>query len=215
MTKLIIKYSDFEFPGLLKEMSDCPKKLYCVGNTELLKSKKIISVVGSRNMSGYGKRVIGELVGGLVKDDWVIVSGMAYGVDSEVHWKCVQNKGKTIAVLASGADIATPKGNSEIYRNIVNNGGLVISEINFGEMPKSKNEFLKRNRIVAGIGIGVVVIEGGGQSGSLVTARLAAEEGREVWAVPGRIFDENSMATNWLIKNGATIVINTQEIGLK
>ncbi|KKQ89860.1 MAG: protecting protein DprA protein, partial [Candidatus Shapirobacteria bacterium GW2011_GWE1_38_92] len=78
-----------------------------------------------------------------------------------------------------------------------------------------KNEFLKRNRIVAGIGIGVVVIEGGGQSGSLVTARLAAEEGREVWAVPGRIFDENSMATNWLIKNGATIVINTQEIGLK
>jgi len=166
-------------------------------------------------MSVYGKKVIGELVGGLVKDDWVIVSGMAYGVDSEVHRKCVQNKGKTIAVLASGADIATPKGNSEIYRNIVNNGGLVISEINFGEMPKSKNEFLKRNRIVAGIGIGVVVIEGGGQSGSLVTARLAAEEGREVWAVPGRIFDENSMATNWLIKNGATIVINTQEIGLK
>ena len=116
MTKLIIKYSDFEFPDLLKEMSDCPKKLYCVGNVELLKSKKIISVVGSRNMSVYGKKVIGELVGGLVKDDWVIVSGMAYGVDSEVHRKCVQNKGKTIAVLASGADIATPKGNSEIYR---------------------------------------------------------------------------------------------------
>lgn len=213
--KKIIGRDDELFPKMLNEISDCPGKIYGVGNLDLLKSKKIIAVVGSRNMSQYGRSVIRYLVPKLVEEGWVIVSGMAYGVDSEVHKICLENKGKTIAVLASGADVVSPKGNSEIYKKIIEDEGLIISEREFGKNLEDKNDFLKRNRIVAGLGVGVIVVEGGIHSGCLVTARLAAEEGREVWAVPGRITDPTSVATNWLIKNGASIVINTQEIGLK
>lgn len=189
----------------------CPEKLYCLGNTELLKERGLLAVVGSRNMSEYGKRMVNKLVPEFVKAGITIVSGMALGVDAEAQKVCIENGGKTIAVLASGVDVASPVSNKWLYEMILKNDGLIVSEFENGTWP-SADKFLQRNRIVSGLSKGTVVIEGSHRSGTLVTARLAAEQGREVWAVPGRVEDTNSAAPNYLIRNGANIVIEAQEI---
>lgn len=208
-----LKNTDKNFPKLLKQIYESPSEIYCLGNVDLLNEEKIIAVVGSRQMSRYGKEAINILIPELVKNNFVIVSGMALGVDAEVHKVCLENKGKTIAVLASGVDVVSPKSNEWIYKMILENNGLIISEYKNATMPQKEN-FLKRNRIVAGISKGVLVIEGGRRSGSLVTAKLALEQGREVMAVPGRINDENSWTPNYLIKNGAIIVTELQDVFL-
>ena len=196
---------------LLKQISDCPKKLFCLGNEELLKEKKLVAVVGSRKMSEYGKWVIGMMVPELVKNGIVIVSGMAFGVDAEAHRVCMENGGKTIAVLASGVDMVSPKSNQWVYEMILKNKGLIVSEYKNGTEP-SAEKFLARNRIISGLSQGVLVIEGAKKSGAMNTASNAAKQGREVWAVPGRINDENSATPNWLIKNGAKLITEAEEI---
>ena len=196
---------------LLKQINDRPAKLFCLGNEELLKEEKLVAVVGSRRMSEYGKWVIREMVPELVKNSIVIVSGMAFGVDAEAQRVCIENGGKTIAVLASGVDVVSPKGNEWLYQMILKNRGLIVSEYKNGTEP-SADKFLSRNRIISGLSLGVLVVEGAARSGAMNTAANAAKYGREVWAVPGRINDENSATPNWLIKNGAKLVSEVGEI---
>ncbi|MFA5828301.1 MAG: DNA-processing protein DprA [Candidatus Shapirobacteria bacterium] len=208
--KVICKDSD-SFPYLLRQIPDCPDRLYCLGNTELLREKKALAVVGSRNISEYGKEVVEKLVPELVRTGIVVVSGMAFGVDAQVQRVCTERGGKTIAVLASGVDVVSPRSNKWLYELILASGGLIVSEYANGVLP-APEKFLARNRIISGISRGVVVIEGSKRSGTLVTARLAAEQGREVWAVPGRMTDTNSAAPNYLIKNGANIVTGIEDL---
>ena len=209
MSKFIIRSNRY-FPYLLREAGKDVSGIYCLGNVELLKTNRVVAVVGSRQMSEYGKNVTKALVKKLVSADIVIVSGLAFGVDAEAHRICLDNGGKAIAVLASGVDVVSPMGNRKIYEEILGNGGLVVSEYVDGTRP-DRGKFLERNRIVAGLSKGVVVVEGGRRSGTLVTARLAGEYGREVWAVPGRIDEENSFAPNYLIKNGAEVILSLED----
>ncbi|HEX8923602.1 MAG TPA: DNA-processing protein DprA [Patescibacteria group bacterium] len=206
-----INYREENYPKLLRQISDFPKMIYSLGNMELLNYEKIIAVVGSRKMSQYGNEAVEWLVPQLVKSGWVIVSGMAFGVDAQVQDCCIKNGGKTIAVLASGANVISPKSNKWLYDKILENKGLIISEQGWGKEPK-REFFLKRNRIVTGLSLGVIVVEGGCRSGTLVTAKLALEQGREVWCIPGRIFDENSYCPNFLISNGANLLNNIEDI---
>jgi len=207
----VVYQNSKSFSYLLRQVGDCPSKLYCLGNLELLKEKKILAVVGSRNISEYGRIIVKEAVPELVGAGIIIASGMALGVDAEAQKVCIENSGKTIAVLASGVDVASPMSNKWLYEMILKNNGLIISEYTNGTLPTPEN-FLARNRIISGLAKGVMVIEGSSRSGTLVTARLAAEQGREVWAVPGRINDANSAAPNYLIKNGANIFLGAEEI---
>lgn len=202
---------DEDYPKLLKQIPDSLKGLYCLGNSSLLIFPKLVAVVGSRKMSSYGKKVVGMLVPELVKREVVVVSGMALGVDAEVHRVCLECGGKTIAVLASGVDVVSPKSNGDIYESILKKDGLIISEYSDGRQA-SRVKFLERNRIVAGLCSIVIIVEGGKRSGTLVTARLALDYGREVWAVPGRIDDENSWTPNYLINNGAVPVFDIDDM---
>jgi DNA processing protein len=209
--QITITKLDKNFSELLRQVPDCPEKLYCLGNIDLLWEKKVVAVVGSRKMSGYGKLMVEKIVTGAVGSDFVVVAGMALGVDAWVHEVCLKNKGKTIAVLAGGVERARPMANQQIYQNIIKAGGLIVSEDKEGEVI-DKNSFLRRNRIVAGLSLGVVVVEGERKSGTLNTASWAGKYGREVMAVPGKVGDGLSEAPNWLIKNGAGLVENFSDI---
>ena len=184
--------------------------MHFLGNQNLLK-EKAIAVVGSRRMSEYGKEVVGMLVPKLVARGLVIVSGMALGIDAEVHRTCLDCGGKTIAVLASGVDVVSPRSNQWIYKRIIEEGSLVVSEFENGTLPKPE-QFLQRNQTIAALSMGVIVVEGAKRSGSMVTAKWALEMGKEVYAVPGRITDENSWTPNWLISQGAVIINTLDEI---
>lgn len=209
-TKVLYKNKN-DFPSLLKEINNCPEKIFCMGNLGLLKEKKVMAVVGSRKISQYGKRLVEMIVPNLAANDIVVVSGMALGVDAEAQRVCLEMKGKTIAVLASGVDVVSPKSNKWLYQQIIENNGLILSEYKNGTLPCKRN-FLDRNRIISGLSLGVLVIEGDVNSGTLITAKYAAEQGREVMAFPGRIDEENSKAPNYLIKNGARLVTEVGDI---
>jgi DNA processing protein len=196
---------------LKQNFFNLPNKLFYLGNKNLLNEEKIIAVVGSRKMSDYGKEVIGKIVPELVKNNFCIISGMAFGVDAEAQKTVLDYGGKTIAVLGSGVDVVSPKGNQWLYERILKENGLIVSEYVLGTQPSPQN-FLARNRIIAGLSQGVLVIEGGKRSGTLVTAKYAIEQGKEVMAVPGRITEENSIAPNFLIKNGIQIVTEVSDI---
>jgi len=208
---MIVKKNDKGFSYLLRQITDCPERLYCLGNIKLLKNSKVLAVVGSRKMTEYGRSVVSKLVPEIVKAGVTIVSGMALGVDAEAQKICIENGGTTIAVLASGVDVVSPMSNKWLYEKILQNQGLIVSEYANG-MQASPDKFLARNRIISGLAKGVVVVEGSQRSGTLVTARLAANQGREVWAVPGRMDDINSATPNYLIKNGAEILTEATEI---
>lgn len=167
--------------------------------------------MGSRKMSDYGKEVIKWLVPELVNRKYVIVSGMALGVDAEVHKVCLDMGGKTIAVLASGVDVISPMVNKLIYERIIKEGSLIVSEYKNGTLPKPE-QFLERNRVIAQLSTAVVVVEGAKRSGSMVTAKWALELNKDVLAVPGRVTDENSWTPNWLIAQGARILFDLSEL---
>lgn len=185
-------------------------KRYYLGDKTLLRQKSI-AVVGSRNMSEYGKEVVNWLVPCLVKKGYVVVSGMALGVDAEVHKACLEAGGKTVAVLASGVDVVSPKSNEWIYNRILAEGGLIVSEYANGTQPRAI-QFLERNRLVADLSSGVVVVEGAKRSGTLVTAKFALELNKEVYAIPGRLNDVNSWTPNWLLSQGARMVTSIEDI---
>lgn len=198
--------TDVRYPPLLREISDAPFVLYVKGRRGKMPIDltKTIGVVGSRNVTSYGREVTWQIVAGLVSAGCTIVSGMAYGVDAVAHEAALEAGGSTIAVLGCGVDVIAPPSNAGLYHRIIGCGtGAVVSEMPLGFRP-AKGLFPARNRIISGLCRGVVVTEGAENSGSLITARYAAEQGREVFAVPGAVTNPNSRGPFRLLKNGAT-----------
>ena len=204
----IITYQDELYPAKLMNIYDRPPFLYVRGN--LNKNDINIAVVGSRLASTYGKYTTEKISRELALKGLTIVSGMARGIDSVAHRGALTAHGRTIAVLGSGLDVIYPPENKKLFTDIIQNGA-VISEFPPGTPPLSAN-FPTRNRIISGMSYGVVIVEAGEKSGSLITARLALEQGREVFAVPGSIDSAGSRGTNKLIKQGAKLIENIDDI---
>jgi DNA processing protein len=204
----IITYQNELYPAKLMNIYDRPPFLYVRGN--LNKDDTNIAIVGSRLASTYGKYTTERISRELAFKGLTIVSGMARGIDSVAHRGALTAHGRTIAVLGSGLDVIYPPENKKLYADIIQNGA-VISEFPLGTPPRSAN-FPTRNRIISGMSYGVVIVEAGEKSGSLITARLALEQGREVFAVPGSIDAAGSRGTNKLIKQGAKLIENTDDI---
>jgi DNA processing protein len=196
------------FPKSLLKVPSCPKKIFYRGEWNDSLFNKTIAVVGSRQISNYGKNAIKELMLKIVEKNTTVVSGFMYGVDSWAHNECLKLGGKTIAVLGNGLDILYPKENDQLYSQILNSGGLVISEYE-NKMHGNKWTFPQRNRIVAGLStIGILVVEAKIKSGSLITAKLGMKMNKKIMAVPGNIDSSVSEGTNWLIKSKVAKMIN-------
>lgn len=204
----LITYWDEEYPEELRHIPDPPVFIFAKGNVEFL-SYDLFAVVGTRKMTNYGKQVT-EMFSTDLSKHFVIVSGMAYGVDSIAHATALKNLRPTIAVLGCGVDYIYPKSNERLYQEIIKNG-CVISEYLPWEGPQ-KYTFVARNRIISGVSKGVLVTEAGTDSGALITAKFGVEQGKDIFAVPGDIFKSTSTGTNYLIKNGAFLVTRPSEI---
>ncbi|HHY74612.1 MAG TPA: DNA-protecting protein DprA [Bacillus bacterium] len=205
----ILTIFDDEYPAYLKQIFDPPWVLYLKGRKSLLESN-CISVVGTRTPSPYGYHALKMLIPPLVKNNWTIVSGLANGVDTAAHVIAIKEKGNTIAVLGSGFNNIYPM-NNHILATEMSTKQLLLSEF----PPNRKAEkwhFPLRNRMISGLSRGTLIIEAKERSGSLITAEQALEQGREVFAVPGSIFDPNCRGTNRLIQQGAKLVINAANI---
>ena len=187
------------YPQCLREISNPPLKLYYKGNLDLLKDERLIAVVGTRNPSSYGKLCCEYMVKKMTSANITIVSGFAKGIDSIAHKTSLLAGGKTIAVIASGLDIVYPASNLSLYREIEEKG-LILSEYEAGVKPFKFN-FPQRNRIIAGLSKGTIVVESKDRGGSLITADLALEFNRDVYAVPGDVFSEYSKGCNNLIRD--------------
>ena len=194
-----ITINDDVYPECLKEISNPPLKLYYKGNLDLLKEERLIAVVGTRNPSSYGKLCCEYMVKKMTSANITIVSGFAKGIDSIAHKTSLLTDGKTIAVIASGLDIVYPASNLSLYREIEEKG-LILSEYEAGVKP-FKSNFPQRNRIIAGLSRGTIVVESKDRGGSLITADLALEFNRDVYAVPGDVFSEYSKGCNNLIRD--------------
>ena len=194
-----ITINDDVYPECLKEISNPPLKLYYKGNLDLLKEERLIAVVGTRNPSSYGKLCCEYMVKKMTSANITVVSGFAKGIDSIAHKTSLLTDGKTIAVIASGLDIVYPASNLSLYREIEEKG-LILSEYEAGVKP-FKSNFPQRNRIIAGLSKGTIVVESKNRGGSLITADLALEFNRDVYAVPGDVFSEYSKGCNNLIRD--------------
>lgn len=205
---------DPKYPKLLKEIPDHPFLLYIRGKKTdpPMRLDRTIAVVGTRKITHYGEEVTRKLVSDLVSYGFTIVSGLAYGVDAIAHQTAIDAGGKTIAVLGCGIDIISPPSNARLYQRICDDGfGAIVSEMPLGLRP-NKGLFPARNRIISGLSLGVVVTEGADDSGALITARNAGDQGREVFAVPGPITSPYSKGPFKLIKNGAKLVEKAEDI---
>lgn len=191
-----------DFPEGLKKISGCPEKLYYRGewNEEIF--KKTLAVVGSRAMSRYGREIINKFMPELVGQKITIISGFMYGVDSEAHKSCLDLGGKTVAVLGCGLDMLYPPENDKLYSQILEKNGLIISEYE-PDFKATVWSFPQRNRIVSALStMGVLIIEAGLKSGSLITAKLALKQKKNIFAIPGQIGSKTAEGTNWLIQSG-------------
>ena len=195
---------------MVKKLPNHPHVLYVRGNPQALQLP-MLAIVGTRKMTEYGQFVVNTFISQLVEAGLCIVSGLAFGIDSAAHRATLNAQGKTIAVLPSGLDIITPPSHQSLAQEIVEQGGCLISEHKPGT-PAMKHQFILRNRIIAGITLGTLVIEAGEKSGALITAHWAAEYGRPVFAVPGSISSEASEGTKKLVNEGAMLVTSTQDI---
>lgn len=206
-----LSFEDEEYPPSLREISDAPIFLYAMGDLGVL-NQPCLGMVGTREMSEYGKRVVGMLVPDIIRAGMVTVSGLAFGIDAEVAKETVATGGRTVAVLGHGLGMIYPKQNERLAEEIVQKGGLILSEFPLDTRP-DKYTFPARNRIIAGLSLGTVVVEAALESGSLITAELALEYGREVFAVPGQIFDSHYAGCHQLIARGhAKLVTSASEI---
>lgn len=203
---------DEEYPKLLRQIPDYPQTLYVRGNFDWKKNIPMIAIVGSRKFTSYGEQVASQLATGLTNAGFLVVSGLAFGIDSIAHKSALDAGGETLAVLGSGIDDSTisPATHIPLARKITEHGAL-LAEYPPG-LAGTQGSFVVRNRIIAGMTLGTIIIEAAEQSGSLVTARLALEYNREVFAVPGSIFSPASIGTNGLLKRGAKIVCGIQDI---
>ncbi len=205
----IITLNDESYPESLKAIYDPPPLLYVKGKIKR-KDKNAIAIVGSRRATTYGRLTAQRFSSQLAAQGITIVSGMARGIDSEAHKGALAVGGRTIAVLGCGIDVVYPPENRALEEKIASSGA-VITEFSFGTRPFTGN-FPKRNRIISGLSIGVVIVEAAQRSGALITARLALEQGREVFAVPGSTTSPYSKGTHNLIKEGAKLVENIDDI---
>ena len=205
-----LEYDDKEFPYRLRNIINPPKQLYVNGNKEIL-NNNLIAVVGSRANTEYGKKWCEKICMDLLKYNINIVSGMALGIDSIAHRTSILEGIPTVAVLPSGLNNIYPKNHLELYNNIISEGGVVISEYEPNANASSKN-FIERNRIVAGLSIGVLVVEAAHRSGTSITARIAKEHGKNVFCVPGNLENSKSIGTNRLIQDGAILVTSAEDI---
>lgn len=206
----IITIDDKEYPKLLKEIDTAPFVLFVKGSIKLL-SQVGVTVVGTRQMSQYGRRAVERLVKGLVEARLVIVSGLARGIDGRAHRVCLDDGGKTVAVLGHGLEKIYPPEHLSLAEEIVKAGGSLMSEYPLG-YPISRGNFPARDRLMAGLSLGTLVIEGKQKSGTKITASWAAEYGREVWAVPGPIDSPVSQAAADLIQEGAKLVTKVEDV---
>ena len=207
----IITIEDNEYPKNLKEIYDYPISLYIKGNKNILNQEKNIAIIGCREYSQYGKNRALYFSYNLAKENVIITSGLAKGIDSFSHIGTIQAKGKTIAVLGNGLDTIYPKENAKLADKIIQNNGAIISEYPLGTKPEKMN-FPERNRIISGISKGIIVIEAKKKSGTMLTVDFALEQGKDIYAVPGNINSINSTGTNDLIKQGAKLVTHFTEI---
>ena len=199
----LVAFDSEDYPPLLKQIPDAPLLLYVRGDAKVL-SQYAVAIVGSRRPSAYGSSVAHRLAHDLAQRQLVVVSGLARGVDSAAHRGALEAQGKTVAVLGSGIDVIYPRENKKLAEEIAKSGA-VISEFPLGTGPTPEN-FPIRNRIISGLSLGAVIVEAAEYSGSLITARLALEQNREVFAVPGNITSAQSFGPNHLIKQGAKLV---------
>lgn len=206
----IITIYDKEYPDKLKVIYDPPVVLYVKGNKNILK-ENTMAIVGCRLCSKYGENIAKKIAYNLSRNNINIVSGLAKGIDTYSHIGCLKANGKTIAVVGCGLDIVYPSENTKLFGNIINYGGAVVSEYPLGTKPVPYN-FPRRNRIISGLSNGVIVVEAREKSGTLITVDFALEQGKNVYAIPGNINSLNSYGTNELIKQGAKIVTNMQDI---
>jgi len=206
----LLTWDEPEYPARLREIYDPPPLLYVKGNVGLL-NRHLISIVGARRPTPYGNQMAQRLAKDLADRGLVVVSGAARGIDASAHRGALNSAaGATIGVLGCGIDVVYPKENKKIFDEIEQRGAL-ISEFPIGTFPAPQN-FPIRNRVIAGMGLGVIVVEGAQYSGSLITARLAMEFGREVYGVPGNATQPSSFGPNQLIKQGAKLVTSWEDV---
>jgi len=205
-----LTYTDADYPERLREIFDAPALLWIRGDATLL-AKPSIAVVGTRHPTPYGSGMAEMLSRDLAARGLVILSGMARGVDTASHKGALAAKGKTTAIWGTGIDVIYPKENKSLDEQILANGGAIVSEMPMGTFPAPQN-FPKRNRIISGMSIGVLVVEAGEHSGTRVTARCALEQNRDVFAVPGNVTTKNAWGPNTLIKQGAKLTATWEDV---
>jgi DNA processing protein len=207
----ILILDDGSYPQLLREIADPPITLYVRGDWQACVEQPCVAVIGSRQCSTYGENGSEMISRDLASRGITIVSGLARGIDAAAHKGALKGKGRTIAVMGTGIDAVYPKENTRLVLEILDSGGCVLSQFPLGTPPIKEN-FPYRNRIISGLSLGVLIVEASERSGSLITARLATEQNREVMAVPGNITSANSYGTNYLIKAGAKLVQQWQDV---
>ncbi len=205
----ILTFQDPLYPGRLKEIYDPPPLLYLKGELKE-RDDLALSIVGSRRTTPYGRWITEKMSQEIARQGVTIVSGMARGIDSVAHLGAISGGGRTLAVLGCGIDVVYPPENRSLYRQIIEHGA-VLSEFPMGSPPEGIH-FPRRNRIISGLSIGVVVVQASDESGSLITADYALEQGREVFAIPGNVGADGSRGTNRLIKEGAKLVESSEDI---
>lgn len=205
-----INLNDTLYPDKLKNIPSPPNTLYLEGNTKLLDATSI-AIIGSRNASENGKLLAEKFATELSTSGITIVSGLALGIDSVAHTFSYNNIGKTIAVLGSGFNHIFPKENIELYNKILQNDGLIISEYP-PDTEKLSSNFLKRNRIISGLSLGILIIEAQYRSGTSITSQLAREQGRKIFTVPHELWDTNGIGTNKLLKKDGILITDSEEI---
>lgn len=206
----LVHWGESEYPKRLLEIYDPPPLLYVRGNEQFL-NRHTISIVGTRRPTPYGNQIAEKLARDLAEHGLIIASGLARGIDSSAHrGACAASRGGTVGVLGSGIDVIYPKENRKLFEE-VEKRGAIITEFPMGTYPAPEN-FPVRNRMVAGMALGVIVVQGAQYSGSLITSRLAMEFGREVYGVPGNVTEPASFAPNQLIKQGAKLVTGWEDV---
>ena len=205
-----LEFENKKFPEMLRKIKNPPKSLWVEGNVDLLNTISI-AIIGSRKCSNYGEKWCKKFTKDLLEYNLTIVSGLAIGIDKTAHDTALKYGGKTIAVLPSGLKNIYPTENLNLYKNIINSGGAVVSEY----MPEErcdKKKFLERNRIVSGLGIGTLVVEAGYRSGTSVTAKITKQNGKKVFCIPGSLDNSKILGTNTMVKNGAILVTSVNDI---
>lgn len=198
-----------DYPDILRHLADAPPMLFIVGDAAVLQRPQI-AMVGSRNTSRHGEQIARDFAHHFAQQHWVVTSGLATGVDAAAHQGTL-GAGQTIAVIGTGLDMCYPASHQHLWQQIVQHGGTIVSEY-LPHTPPARQNFPRRNRLISGLSLGTLVIEAGLKSGSLITAKTAAEQGRQVFAIPGHILASHHQGCHQLIREGATLVDHPQQV---